>query len=87
VAADEAPHGRLGAEIAPAEDQGGEAYSPAMLALELDHHGDALVLGEEALFGCVRLSSDLDLQCRVGADVADPVGVRAQPEKMTASCV
>ena len=46
-----------------------------MPASELDRYSEALLLREEALLGYVRLSSDLDLQCRVGANVANPVGV------------
>ena len=88
VAANEVPHACVGAEIAPAENPRGEAYPPRMLASELDHHGDALVLGEEALFGCIRLSSDLDLHCRAGARMLRIQSVFGpQPERITASCV
>ena len=46
-----------------------------MSASELDRHGEALVLREEALLRCERLPPDLDLQCRTGSDVPNPVGV------------
>ena len=46
-----------------------------MAPLELTHHCDALVFGQELLFGSVRLTPDLDLQCRVGSEIADPLGV------------
>jgi len=75
AAPNELPHRRFGAQITPAENRREEACSPRMAALELAHHCDALVFGEELLLGNVCLTPDLDLQCRVGAEVADPLGV------------
>ena len=78
---DELLHRGLGAEITPPENRREEAQPPRMAAPELERHGDALVFGEESLLRNVCLTPDLDLQRRVGAQVADPLGVRAPGRK------
>jgi hypothetical protein len=54
---------------------------------EAGQHGQAFVLGEEALLRDERLPPDLDLQRRVGADVAIQSAPWPQAEQMTASRV
>ena len=73
--ADEVPHGRIGVEVIPAQDPCEEAQPPRVSASELDCHGEALVVREETLLRCERLPPDLDLNCRMGSNVPNPVGV------------
>ena len=75
--ANEATRGRIRAEIAPAQNRCEQTRPVRVAAPELGYHGHALILGEEALLWCERVPPDLDLQRRMGADVADPVGVLA----------
>src|SRR6476620_4034428 len=75
TAAHEVAHGRLGAEVTPAENDGEEAQPPGMSSSKLEGHGDGLVLGEEVLLRQVGVASDLDLQRRMREQVSHPLRV------------